>query len=507
MQRQTFAWGVILLFVLIGLLPIIVMVWNAFSGMDLQTLRSLFSQKEVYGSFVNSLLLSFVVALITTFSGMLLGVLFAKTDLATSRFFLSLLIVPLLIPPYIIALGWIDVIGVNSTFSSVLFGFGGTAWVLFSVYLPIPTVLTMVFLKQVAPDLEDAARLYTGDIGALRYISLPLIIPALVLSFLLVFILTFGEYSVANVLRYSVFPLESFVRFSAFYDFKAALMMALPMIVVAAGVLLVERVYLDKKLFKLKELERINIISLPKKYQIGFSIFVGLVILLIVVLPLLSLFLRITDFEVLLAAFAKAWMPLLHSFLYSFTGAALLTLFGFLSAYIIAYRVVPYWRFYDASIVFLLTLPATVLAIGLILLWNRPMLDVIYASALIVIFGYVGKYLAVAAKMSERKLLQIPPSMMEAAQISGANWFAVLRYILLPQSKKTLIAVFAVSFIFCFRESTITMLVYPPGYETLPVYIVTQMANGKPETIASLSAIIVLSIVVPFSILSRRRTA
>ena len=506
MQRRTFASGVFLLFLLIGLLPIIVMVWNAFTGLDMATVKTLFSEKEVSESFFNSILLSTVVALSTTFFGALLGVLFAKTDFTASRFFLSLLIVPLLIPPYIIALGWIDIVGVNSAVSSLLFGFGGTAWTLFSVYLPIPIVLSMVFLKQVSPNLEDAASLYTNNIAVLRSVTLPLIMPALVLSFLLVFILTFGEYSVANVLRYRVFPLESFVRFSAFYDFKAALILALPMLLVALAVLTVERVFVAKKLFKLKEPGRINVMRLQKKHQIFLVLLLGLVTLLIVILPLLSLFLRIPDLATLAAAFSKAWIPLLHSFLYSFSGAALLTVFGFLTAYIIAYRVVPYWRFFDASIVFLLTLPATVLAIGLILLWNRPMLDMVYASALVLIFGYVAKYLAVATKMSQHKLLQIPHSMAEAAEMSGANWFDVLRYILLPQSKKTLMAVFAVSFIFTFRESTITMLVYPPGYETLPVYIVTQMANGKPEMIASLCAVMVLSIVVPFFILSRRRT-
>jgi len=131
---------------------------------------------------------------------------------------------------------------------------------------------------------------------------------------------------------------------------------------------------------------------------------------------------------------------------------------------------------------------------------------VVYTSALVLIFGYVAKYAAVAAKMSETRLLQIPPSMLEAAQVSGAGWFSVLRYILFPQSKKMLLAVFIVSFIFSFRESTITMLVYPPGYETLPVYIVTQMANGKPEMIAALCAIMVLSIVLPFFILNRRKS-
>ena len=178
MQQRTFAWGLIVLFLLIGLLPILMMVWNAFMGMDMATLKTLFSQKEVSESFVNSLLLSFVTALCSTFLGALLGVLFAKTTFFASRFFLSLLIVPLLIPPYIIALGWIDIVGVNHAFSPVLFGFWGTAWVLFSVFLPIPTVLTMVYLKQVAPDLEDAARLYTDTVGTLRHISLPLIMPA-----------------------------------------------------------------------------------------------------------------------------------------------------------------------------------------------------------------------------------------------------------------------------------------------------------------------------------------
>jgi iron(III) transport system permease protein len=62
---------------------------------------------------------------------------------------------------------------------------------------------------------------------------------------------------------------------------------------------------------------------------------------------------------------------------------------------------------------------------------------------------------------------------------------------------------FLVGFIFTLRESSITQLVYPAGYETLPVYILTQMANGKTEIIASLCVILTLMMIVPlFTLLS-----
>jgi iron(III) transport system permease protein len=41
------------------------------------------------------------------------------------------------------------------------------------------------------------------------------------------------------------------------------------------------------------------------------------------------------------------------------------------------------------------------------------------------------------------------------------------------------------------------MLVYPPGYETLPVYTLTQMANGDPKIIAALSLLMIAMILLP----------
>lgn len=498
MSQRTFSLIIFILVFVVGLLPILMMVYDTFIGVEGSvSYRELFGTSGVYKSFLNSMMLSFVVATLTTLVGTALGLLFGKTNLLFSKFLLLLFIVPLLIPPYIIALGWFDIIGSEGILSELFFGFWGTAFVLFCVYLPIPILLSLFFLRQIDPRLEDAARLLTGWRGVIKNITLPLMIPAMVLSFLLVFIFTFGEYSVANVLRYSVFPLESFIQFSAFYDFKTAMIMAMPMLVIALMVLLIEQLFLEKRIFKFKTSHKIETITLSKKEQLLALSLVSIFVLIVVILPLLSIFIGAAHWDSFSIALDKAWDPLIRSLVYAFSGATVLMIFGFLSAYIIVSKMVSYWRVFDAGIVFLFTLPATVLGIALILFWNTSYTNFIYASPLIIIFGYFGKYLALSAKISQIKLSQIPNSMIQAAQMAGANWFQTLQYILLPLSKKTLIATWFVGFIFSLRENTITMLVYPPGAEPLPVYIVTQMANGKSEIISALCTIMIAVTLVP----------
>lgn len=496
MTQKGFARGIFGIVFVFCLLPVLAMIYSSFSGE--YNYRTIFETEEVFQSFVNSTLLSLSVATLTTLIGTFIGILISKTDFYFSKIILLFLLVPMFLPPYILALGWIDIIGVMGSMSTLLFGFLGTAWVLFSVYLPISILLTLFFLKQIDPQLERSALLFCGEKKVLQKITLPLISPAIILGFLLVFVLTFGEYSVANVLRFSVFPLESFIQFSAFYDFDAAVAMAMPMLLIAIAVILVEQLYLSKRVFKYKTYRDMIIFTLKKKEKIFLLFFTCIFVFVIVILPLSGLFFTVGMVDNLYIAFEKALDPLLRSLTFAIFGATLLMIFGFLTGYVLFLKIPILSRILDASILFLFVLPATVLGIALILFWNRPFIDFIYTSPLIILFGYVSKYLALSVKISQTKLVSLPNSMIEAAQISGANWFEILRFILLPASKKILISIFIVGFVFSLRENTITMLVYPPGYETLPIYIVTQMANGKEEIVAALSVIMILVSLLPF---------
>ncbi len=501
MNQNRLSTALFLLFVVVGLAPILMMTYNTFIDINTIDLKQLLKSSE---SFKRSMVLSLFVAIFTTFIGTLLGIILGKSDLKFSKFFLTLFIIPLLIPPNIIALGWIDLIGVNGFLSELLFGFFGTFWVLFCIYLPIPILLSIFFLKQIDPALEDAGRVYTSDKGTLKKIVLPLITPAILLSFLLVFILSFGEYSVANVLRYHVFPLESFIQFSAFYDFKTAMLTSMPMLIIALLAVLIEQIYINKKRFKYRTFNTYNTIKLTHKEQVLTTIFISCSLFLIVFLPIFTIFFKIGSWESFSIALSKAMHPLIRTIIYGFSGATVLMIFGFLYGYIIEFKIGSFWKILDAGIILLFTLPATLLGISLILFYNRSFLEFIYTSPIIIIIGYFTKYLLLSTKITQTKLSSIPKSMTQAAQTTGANWFQTLRFILIPLSKSTLVTIFLVGFIFSIRENSITMLVYPPSMQSLPVYITTQMANANPEIIASFCTIMIFVTLLPLLFLSIR---
>src|SRR2546428_10955986 len=76
--------------------------------------------------------------------------------------------------------------------------------------------------------------------------------------------------------------------------------------------------------------------------------------------------------------------------------------------------------------------------------------------------------------------------MEEAAAGVGAGWTRRLTTIIMPLTWKGLAAAWLLAFLFCFRDSGIAMVVYPPVGDTITVRLFTMMANGLPEVIAAL---------------------
>lgn len=90
--------------------------------------------------------------------------------------------------------------------------------------------------------------------------------------------------------------------------------------------------------------------------------------------------------------------------------------------------------------------------------------------------------------------------MEEAGTITGASWFRVFSSILLPLQSHGLLATWLISFMFCVGELGATILVYPPGHETLPIALFTVMANSPMNIVSALSIIIVITTLLPVGI-------
>ncbi len=519
MQKRAFLIGTTAILIVIGLLPVISMlVKSVFQNghFTLSAYHGLLGSARQWVLIKHSFTLAALVTAFTTVIGVPLGILLGKTDFPLRKLFLFLFVIPLLLPPYVTAVSWFDLLGREGLLAPLLgstltqhigrwlFGLPGCTFVLFSVFLPIPVILTVAFLHTINPRLEEAARSAAGWGRVLKEITLPLIFPAILLSALLVFLLTFGEFGVPNYLRYAVYPVESFTRFSAFYNFKAATAAAMPMAAITLLALIFESAFLREGTYQLQPLpegaQRMKIHLY--RFRSGVVISTTLLLLMIVIVPLLSLIIKSGGFAVYLQAINKAGESLIRSVSYAAIGATLLSILGFFSGYLIRIRAFKFWRSLDSLTLFLFALPGTVIGIGLIRLWNTPRTNFIYATPLIILLGYLAKYTALTSRISVTQLAHIPSSMEEAAQMTGASWLRRMIFIIAPLAKRGLMAAWLVGYIFSLRDTSITMLVYPAGHDTLPVRIFTLMANGSPELIAALCVILIAATLVPATLIS-----
>ncbi len=504
MQRRGFLSLLVVLLFTIGVLPVLsmwvksVMVDGRFS---LAAYEDVLASRHQWTLMGHSMALSLLVTVLAVAAGTPLGILLGKTDLPFRRFFTALFVIPLLIPPYIIAVAWSDLLGASS--AHLLFGLPGCVLVLFPVFLPVPMLLTILFLRAINPRLEEAGLLVIRWRGVLKGISLPLIFPAVMLSAMLIFLLVFGEFSVPNYLRFDVFPVESFTQFSAFYNFKAATAAAVPLVAVTLVLLFAEAFFLRERTYQLRPLPEAE--PLPP-IQLGCRRgwwFTGVLLagLLLVVVPIAALAVQSIGAGVYAEAFSAAGDSLLRSLLYAAIGATLLSLLGFFTGYLIHTKAFRFWPTVDSVTLFLFALPSTVIGIGLISLWNTPWTNLVYSTPVIILLGYLAKYTALTSRISVTQLAYISPTMEEAAQITGAGWFRRMVYIVMPMARRGLLGGWMVGYIFSLRDTGITMLVYPAGHETLPVRIFTLMANGSAELIAALCMIMIAATLLPIGIL------
>ncbi|MCP4708872.1 MAG: iron ABC transporter permease [Planctomycetes bacterium] len=362
----------------------------------------------------------------------------------------------------------------------------------------------MTFLKTINPRLEEAGKTVSGWPGVLKGITIPLVLPGVTLASLLVFLMTLTEFGVPNFLRYNVYPVETFTQFAAFYDFGAATAAALPLVIITLLVLLIERIFLREKTYRVQlpsPGRGFMIIGLGK-IKIGCVISVSVLCFLLVILPLLILLMQSWSFDAYRLAVIRAGDSLLRSLTYAAIGATALSILGFFCGYLIHNRSLPIWRSVDSLTIILLALPSTVIGIGLILLWNRPATNFIYATPVIIILGYLAQYSALTSRITVSTLMQIPPSMDQAAQMASARWLRRTALIVAPLARRGLITGWLVGYIFCLRDMGISMMVYPPGSDTFPVRTFTLMANGAPELIAALCIIMIAATLLPLFLLA-----
>lgn len=505
-----------ILFAGLCVLPVVYMIGvsliNAEGSVNLENYHRLLVERRQRELLLNSTVLGVCSALFGTLLGAPLGLLLARGRLPAKRLLRIALVIPLIIPPYVLALAWILFTGSTGILARAMgrdllsgwtYSFTGAVVVLSLAYYPLSMLATEAAARRVDGHLEEGALLITNTRRVLWRITMPLIAPMIAAAALTTFVLGLSEFGVPSLLRVRVYTTEVFTAFAALYDFGTATALAVPLLVVTAIVAFAIKLIIGERFISLRRNIHPALPMVLGRWRVlafGGTI---LVLAVSVVLPLMTLAYEAGNVERVTSALEGSGDAIINSLSLAAIAATLIIVLATFLGYWRG-RARTRWRgVFDLVLLVIFAVPSTVLGVGLIGLWNRPgLFGEIYTSQAIIIIAYIARFVTVAALILAASVRQMPESFEEAADVAGGSWSRTFAQIVFPNMRPGVVVAWLVSFIFAVGELGTTILVAPPGESTLPVRIYTLIANTRSSEVAALALMEVGIILVPLTMLA-----
>jgi iron(III) transport system permease protein len=494
----------------------------------------------------HSLEVSIAAMLGSTILGTFLAWLIARTDLPGRNFFRTAFVLPFLIPPFIGALAWLQILGPVGYLSKFVMALTGASEPLWNIYGPAGIILVMMLheyptvfisvlggLERMNPELEEAAQISGSRVfRVMREITLPLMMPTIMAGALLVFITDIANFGVPAILGFSE---NYYVLTTQIYNLItrstqpntlniAAAMSILLACVSGLGIFL-QRVYLSNKEFAVisgKSMQP-NVVKLGAHRYWLFAL--ALILFLIAtVAPLVAILLTalvrayglpplpenltLQNFYDVLMLNQASRRGIINSLGLAVAAATIISLLSAFIAYIIVKTKMRGRALLDFISNAPYTLPGTVVALAMILAWLKPLplIDFrLYNTIWILLVAYVARYLAFGVRTAAGSLAQVHSSLEEAARISGAGWLQSFRDIVIPLIRPGLFAGWFLVFIPCLRELTISALLWSTRNETIGVVVFNLQQSGNTSASAALAVIMIVVLLIA-NLVTRRLT-
>ena len=166
-------------------------------GLTTHWFHQAFSDTELTAALVRSVILGAATGLIATALGIMASLGLSAKRLRMRAVVVAVLLLPLVVPYISFAVGLLILLkemGLQISLWAVLLGHVVVA-------MPFAILVILPRLRSLDPSMVEAARdLGSGEVSAFNRITLPLLVPSLVSSFLICFITSFDEFAIASFL-------------------------------------------------------------------------------------------------------------------------------------------------------------------------------------------------------------------------------------------------------------------------------------------------------------------
>ncbi len=536
--------AIYLLAVLVFLLPLVRLLLMAVTvgdGYGLDNFLTLLAEERTHEAVINTIIISVTSTVLAAAAGSGLAFLTAYSNIKRKGLIEFLVLLPFIVPSYIITLSWSSFLSSRGSFNTLLaslglpavniYSMGGIILVLGICNIPIVYLNVVHMLRKIPRDMEWAARScgYTQRQAMIK-INLVSALPAIAAGSVLAFLSSIDNFSVPAFLGISsgIPVLSTYIYENAIgfgpnaFPLAAALSLILSVIAVAGTLLEGFFVKRGAGMDSIKEDYSVRVFF-RKAHRIALEWGILAVLLILNIIPMVSMV--ITSF---MKSYGLKFSPenlTLSNFAFVFHNRNVLTAVRnsiLLAAVttvvcIVAGTAIAYAKLRKksraaavlekcASLTY--AIPGIVLALAMIFHWVEPVPGFrpgIYGTINILIIAYITRYLVLQIKGSTTALLTVDPAMEEACAASGRGFFSRWFRILIPLLTGPILSGAFMIFVPALTELTLSSMLASAGTRTIGLTIFNYQQGGDYNLAAAMSVIVTLLVVAGYCLANRKK--
>ncbi|WP_445679013.1 ABC transporter permease [Radicibacter daui] len=546
-RTETLVLGALLVFVgLLSLAPLLRLVATALApagNLDLSRLARLVASTRVAEAAWNTAEVALASTLLAVALGTAAALAVCLSDMRAKTAWVFAFILPLMIPPQVTALAWVQALspsslvlrflGIELPFGTrhPLYSEGGIVLLLGLYNTPLVFLAVRASLARLPGELVEAARASgAGPLFVLRTVVLPLARAGVFAGAALSFVSSAGNFGIQALLgipaRFPTLITLIYQRLNALgpgaLPDMAVLSLLLAALITAALML---NGWLGRRHDQRVEGTARRVVLPLGHWRRPAELFAWVFLAATLVLPLSALFSTslVTGFgqplsldTLTLANYASALYrqaaireAFFTSLWISAVAAATLMAASLLLGYFLTWHRSLVVQALQITCELTYALPGVVIAIAAILFFLRPLplLGIsLYGTVGIILAAYLASHLAVALRPTLSGLAQIDRSLEEAAQSAGAGFLTRFRDIIAPLAAPSAAAGGIIVFLSLLNEIQVSILLVSSGARTIGPTVVF-LEEGGSSTLAAavgcLMVVIILALMTLASLLSR----
>lgn len=478
---------------------------------------------------LNTVVLGAVVTATTLLLAVPLAYVAARFEFPGKAIVTVLPLITLVIPEVISAQTWLMLLGNNGVITRYLgdhgidlpsfYGWPGLIIALTFGYYTYIYIGTLAAIRGFDVQLEEAAQSLGTPPGRARlHVMLPVILPAILSSALLVFTLVVGNFATAAILGGRVYLLSVLTYQAAVSESGSDPVMSSTLasvsILLVMLVLFAQRVVVARGRHEVVQGRGAPAARLRGLRGAAIGAAAGLVVV-VSLLPLTTLVvgaftrsrgpvMRWGEWTILNLerALLRAPEPVLNSLTY----AAAATVIAIAFSALVSYLIVKKRNLLTPALDYITSLPlalsGTAIGIGLLMSFNSGWLTLSGTGAIIVL-AYIIRRLAFGIRNASSTLYNIPNSIEEASISLGVAPVPSFLKVVLPLMIPAIAAAAVLTWTTTIAELSASLIVYSGGQETLPIQIYKLIDSGLMAYASAYGLILITVILVPILLATR----